>query len=66
MPKEFGVLNESAVALYFDYHSENGKLSNLVKNNAGKDKMELICLLLKESKEYGLSDLQVKKLINFN
>ena len=65
-PQELGVLNASAVDLYFDYHSDNGMLSNLIKKNANKDKTELICLLLKESKNYGLSDLQAERLININ
>ena len=66
MPEKLGVLNEVAVRLYFDYHSENGALLNLIKKNADKDKTELICLLLKASKEYGLSDLQAERLINSN
>ena len=65
-PKDLGVLNANAIDLYFDYHSDNGMIANLIKNNAGKDKMELICLLLKESKAYGLSVLQAEKLINYN
>ena len=65
-PKDLGVLNANAIDLYFDYHSDNGMIANLIKNNAGKDKMELICLLLKESKAYGLSALQAEKLINYN
>lgn len=64
LPKELGVLNASAVELYFDYHSDKGLLANLIKKNADKDKRELICLLLKESKDYGLSDLQAERLIN--
>ena len=65
-PKELGVLNANAVDLYFDYHSENGMLSNLIKKNSDKNKTELISLLLKESKDYGLSDLQAERLIKFN
>lgn len=63
-PKELGVLNATAVDLYFDYHSNNGRLSNLIKKNSDNDKTELICLILRESKDYGLSDLQAEKLIN--
>ena len=63
MPQEFGVLNASAIELYFDYHSDDGMLSNLIKKNADKDKTDLICLLLKAGKAYGLSDLQAEKLI---
>ncbi len=66
LPKEFGVLNPRAIDLYFDYHSNKGVLSKLIKKNADKDKTELICLLLKESKDYGLSDLQAEMLINSN
>ena len=65
-PKEFGVLNTRAVDLYFDYHSENGMISNLIRKNSDKDKTDLICLLLKEAKDYGLSDLQAEKLIDAN
>ena len=66
IPKELGVVSATAVDLYFDYHSKNGKLSNLIKNNIDKDKTELICLLLKESKDYGLSCLQAERLVNSN
>ena len=66
IPKELGVVSATAVDLYFDYHSKNGKLLNLIKNNIGKDKTELICLLLKESKDYGLSCLQAERLVNSN
>ena len=64
-PKELGVLEARAVDLYFDYHSNNGMLATLIKNNADKSKSDLLCLLLEESKEYGLSDLQAKRLIKF-
>jgi hypothetical protein len=63
-PKELGVLHARAVDLYFDYHSNNGMLATLIKNNADKSKSELLCLLLEESKDYGLSDLQAERLIN--
>ena len=65
-PKELGVLNQKAINLYFDYHSKNCRLIALIKNNAGKTKSELISLLLKASKDYGLSDLQIARLINCN
>ena len=61
-----GVLNTRAIDLYFDYHSENGMLASLAKANVGKDKTELIGLLLNASKEYGLSNLQAEKIINSN
>ena len=63
MPKDLGVLHATAVNLFFDYRSNGGFLSTLIKNNANMDKRELICLLLKESKSYGLSDLQAERLI---
>ena len=64
--KEIGALNARAIDLYFDYHSNNGKLAKLVRENSHKEKRELIRLLLENSKEYGLSDLQAEKLINVN
>ena len=64
VPRDFGVLSERAINLYFDYHSDNGTLAKLLKANAHKEKRELISLLLEEGKEYGLSDLQAEKLIN--
>ena len=66
IPSEFGVLHARAIELYFDYHSADGMLANLIRKNAAKDKTELICLLLNESVEYGLSDLQAEKLISDN
>ena len=63
-PSDVGVLCSRAIDLYFDYHSDEGALAKIVKANAYKDKTELICLLLKESKDYGLSDLQAEGLIN--
>ena len=66
MPNETGVLDENAIKLYFDYHSENGKLAKIVKLNPDKSKFDLICFLLAESKDYGLSDLQAERLIELN
>ena len=63
-PREVGVLCAEAIDLYFDYHSEHGMLANLIKTNAHKDRTALIGLLLKQSKNYGLSDLQAEKLIH--
>jgi hypothetical protein len=63
-PKDVGVLIYKAIMLYFDYHSSEGYLANLVKENSDMDRMSLICLLLEKSKDYGLSDLQAQKLIN--
>ena len=64
-PKELGVLEARAVDLYFDYHSNNGMLATLIKNNADKSKSELLSLLIEASKDYGMSDLQAERLINF-
>ena len=61
--KNLGVLMPEAFELYFDYHSSEGKLARLVRDNFDMDEMTLICLLLENSKAYGLSDLQAKKLI---
>lgn len=63
-PNEYGVINKNAIDLYFDYHSNQGKLAKLVKDNNHKNKSELLVLLVLNSKEYGLSDLQAEKLIN--
>ena len=62
-PSALGCLEERAVALYFDYRSPRGFLASLIRENAELDEMALVCLLLKRSAEYGLSDLQAKKLI---
>ena len=62
-PTYWGVLDTEAIELYFDYHSDNGFLAKLVKENSNKDYMSLIYLLLESSKTYGLSDIQAKKLI---
>lgn len=63
MPSVLGCLEKKAVELYFDYRSQNGFLAGLVKENSDLDEMALICLLLKNSADYGLSDLQARKLI---
>ena len=64
VPADVGILCVSAIEGYLDYHSENGKLAKLVRANAQKEKKELIRILLEQSKEYGLSDLQAEKLID--
>ena len=64
VPDDVGTLCAKAIDLYFDYHSADGKLAKLVRANAHKEKIELICLLLERSKDYGLSDLQAERLIN--
>ena len=62
-PTDLGVLDTDAIKLYFDYLSDTGALAQLVRENSNKDDMALICLLLENSKAYGLSDLQAEKLI---
>ena len=63
VPDDVGVLSARAIDLFFDYHSDNGELAKLVRANANKDKMDLISLLIEQSKEYGLSNLQAERLI---
>ena len=63
MPDNMGVLYAKAIDLYFDYHSEDGELMRMIKENADKSDLDLKCLLLINSHEYGLSDLQAEKLI---
>ena len=63
VPDDAGVLCEKAIEGYFDYHSDQGTLAELVRKNAGKEKMELIALLLENSRDLGLSDLQAEQLI---
>ena len=61
-----GVLSRKAIDLYFDYHSKNGVLSKIVSENLNREENELIALLLESSREYGLSDIQAKKIIERN
>ena len=63
MPIECGVLDLLAIEKYFDYHSDEGKLAFIVRENCKKDDMAIICALIENSKEYGLSDIQAKSLI---
>ena len=63
IPSEVGVLFAGAIDLYFDYLSDDGMLVHLVKENADLDKKDLVKLVLDNSKEYGLSDLQAEKII---
>ena len=63
MPSDVGVLEKKAIELYFDYHSDNGRILNLARANADKQKTELISLLVEHSKDYGLSDLQIERMI---
>ena len=62
-PADLGVLDAEGIELYFDYLSDTGALAKLVRENSDKDDLDLICLLLENSKAYGLSDLQAGKLI---
>ena len=62
-PADLGVLDTKSIELYFDYHSDSGELARLVRENSDKDDFTLICLLLENSKAYGLSDLQAGKII---
>ena len=62
-PADLGVLDAEGIELYFDYHADTGALARLVRENSDKDDLNLICLLLENSKAYGLSDLQAQKLI---
>lgn len=64
VPDDVGVLIPRAINLFFDYRSDSGELAKLVKANSNKEKIEQIYVLLEKSKDYGLSDLQVERLIN--
>ena len=64
MPINLRALCERAINLYFDYHSSDGFLRKLIYENSDKNKIELITILLEQSKDYGLSDLQAERLIN--
>ena len=66
VPSDVGVLSARAMDLFLDYRSADGKLTRLVRANVGKERVELIGLLLEESRDYGLSDLQAERLINYN
>ena len=63
MPDELGVINRRAIELYFDYLSLDGYLARLIKENRDLTENQLLVLLLESSKEYGLSDLNLKELI---
>ena len=58
-----GVLVKRAFELYFDYLSDDGALAQSIRENADKDDMEIISILLEKSIEYGLSDLQAEDLV---
>ena len=61
--KDVGVLDLNAIKLYFDYHSSEGALAKIVRENSEREDVEIIRILLEKSKEYGLSDVQAAKLI---
>ena len=58
-----GVILPRAIDLYFDYLSENGELAGIVKKHKEETELSLVSILLNASREYGLSDLQAKALI---
>ena len=58
-----GILLAHSIGLFFDYHSNNGILAQFVQENSDREEMEIIKILLENSKEYGLSDIQAQKLI---
>ena len=62
-PKDIGVLDLNAIELYFDYHSSEGALAKIVRENSEREDVEIIRILLEKSKKYGLSDVQAAKLI---
>ena len=64
MPKSLGIIEKYAIELYFDFLSPNGELASLIKQNQNLTEEALIILLLNNSKDYGLSDLNVKELIS--
>ena len=61
--KGVGVLDLNAIELYFDYHSSEGDLAKIVRENSEREDVEIIRILLEKSKKYGLSDIQAAKLI---
>lgn len=65
-PSEVGVLSPRAIELYFDYISDENLLAKTVRENFDRTDMEIILILLENSKEYGLSDIQAKKIIERN
>ena len=61
--KDIGVLDLNAIELYFDYHSSEGALAKIIRENPEREDLEIIRILLEKSKKYGLSDIQAAKLI---
>ena len=62
-PSDCGVLIGEAFDLYFDYHSDNGRLARLLREHSEMTDAALLCLLLQNSGAYGLSDRQALRLI---
>ena len=62
--KDCGVLNRRGLDLYFDYLSPAGNLARIIKDNDNYDSDDLLLIILKESKEYGISDVMARNLIN--
>ena len=60
---DVGILLARSIELFFDYHSNNGVLAEIVKENSDREELEIIRILLENSKDYGLSDIQAQKLI---
>ena len=61
--KAQGVILQRAVDLFFDYHSADGVLARIIKENPDKEERTLLIELMEKSKEYGLSDTQARYLI---
>lgn len=64
MPNNLGVIDKRAIELYFDFLSPNGELATMIHKNQNLTEEELVVLILENSKDYGLSDLNVKELIS--
>ena len=60
---QFGVIFKRAIELYYDYLSNDGNLAKYILENKEKDETTLIKELLLQTKEYGLSDLNIIELI---
>ena len=60
---EYGIIYKRAIDLYFDYLSPDGTLAKYILKNRDKDERTLIKELLLQTKEYGLSDLNIIDLI---
>lgn len=63
-PDVLGVIDKRAIELYFDFLSPNGELATMIHKNKNLTEEELVVLILENSKDYGLSDLNVKELIS--